>query len=239
MIIFCFLTYNDIIPIDYWNSFFKDIDSSNYQVWIHSKSNVNFKKYKFPIKLVKNKIQTISKSDISIVRATIQLFKESLEFNNNKNENNITHIIFCSQNCIPLYDFHFYTHFLKNINKSIISCIDNNLKERYYKLHSQFQNYISYEEFVKQQPNMILTKEDTLLIIKNDFTKYFENVQCPDEHYFINIFNYILKKSIIHSQTHFCNFNLNKTQALTFQSPSDKLLDIIRKQGFLFMRKVI
>lgn len=232
MIIFCFLTYNDIIPIEYWNDFFKNINQDKYQVWIHPKFNINKEIYNFPVNVVKNKINTTDKSSISIVRATIQLFTESFNNTNGK------YFVFCSQNCIPLHDFNFINNFLNNVDKSIISFIDFNLKKRYYDLHEEIKNIISFDEFVKQQPNMILIRDDVKSIIDNDFTKYFKNIQCPDEHYFINILIYILKKDIIKSQTHFCNFDLTKTQALNFKSPSKLLINELKNKGFLFMRKV-
>ena len=232
MIIFCFLTYNDIIPIQYWNIFFKNIDNNKYQVWIHPKHGINKNKYLFPVNIVKNKIITKNKSHISIVQATLQLLKES-----SINEN-ATHFIFCSQNCIPLYDFNFYENFLKNVNKSIVSFIDNNRKDRYNNLHHKMKHFISYKKFVKQQPNMILTKNDVKLLTENDLTYYFENIECPDEHYFINILLYILKTDIIKSQTHFCNFDNTKTQALEFKNINFNLIQHIKNNGYLFMRKV-
>ncbi len=233
MIIFCFLTYNDIIPIKYWNNLFNNIDHDKYQVWIHPKYNINEGMYDFPINIVKNKIKTTDKSDISIVKATIQLFKESIQ-NNDKGKI----FIFCSQNCIPLYDFDFYYKLMFSLNKSIISCIDFNSKNRYYDLHQNLKDIIFYDNFVKQQPNMILVRDDVELIINNDFTSYFNNLQCPDEHYFINVLLNLLKRDIIKSQTHFCNFDLSKTQALNFKNPGKILLLNLKKKGFLFMRKV-
>lgn len=232
MIIFCFLTYNDIIPFRFWNSFFKNIDTNKYQVWIHSKFNVNEKIYDFPIHKVKNKIKTVSKSHISIVQATLQLLKESSENKQSK------YFIFCTQNCIPLYDFSFYEKFLQNLNKSILSFIDFNKKDRYKYLNEKIKKFISYNQFVKQQPNMILIKDDVKLLIENDMTYYFKNMECPDEHYFINILLYIFKKNIIKSQTHFCNFDNTKTQALEFKNINFNLIQYIKNKGYLFMRKV-
>lgn len=232
MIIFCFLTYNDIIPYKYWNNFFQNIHNDKYQVWIHSKYDIQSNIYNFPIQIIKNKINTKNKCDISIVQATMRLFQES--FNNIKG----THFIFCSQNCIPLYDFNFYDNLCKKLDKSIVSFINDSSKQRYYQLHKKIQEYITHDEFVKQQPNMILVRKDVELLINNDLTEYFKNMQCPDEHYFVNILIYILKKNIIKSQTHFCNFDLTKTQALSFKDPSDDLINKIKKEGFLFMRKV-
>ena len=77
MIAFCFLTYSDIIPIHIWNTFFENIDETKYKVFIHSKYNISELKYLFPVNTVKNKILTKSKIDITIVKATLQLLKES------------------------------------------------------------------------------------------------------------------------------------------------------------------
>ena len=234
MIIFCFLTYNDIIPIKYWNTFFNNIDINKYKVWIHPKYSTTNDIYNFPINIVKNKIKTVHKSDISIVQSTLQMFKEAYDENTDGNV-----FIFCSQNCIPLYTFDFYEKFTNNLNKSIVSFIDFNLKDRYLKLGDKMKEYITYQQFVKQQPNMILIRDDIKLLIDNDFTQNFKNLQCPDEHYFINILLYVLKKDIIKSQTHFCNFDSSKTQSLSFTNINEKLINNIKEKGYLFMRKVI
>lgn len=236
MIIFCFLTYNDIIPIKYWNNFFENIDNSKYKVYIHPKFSVNYNLYNFPINIIKNKINTLNKAHISIVKATLQIFKES--YNENLNGE---YFIFCSQNCIPIYSFNFYENFLikNNLNKSLVSFIDNNLKNRYYQLNENIKKFIKYKQFVKQQPNMILVRKDIELLIKNDLTEYFKDMQCPDEHYFINILLYILKIDIIKSQTHFCNFDVTKTQAQEFKNININFINLIKTKGFLFIRKVI
>ena len=238
MIIFCFLTYNDIIPIKYWNIFFDNIDTSKYEVWIHPKYNADHSIYKFPINIVKNKINTIHKSDISIVKATLQMFKEAYDQTIDQRINGDV-FIFCSQNCIPLYTFDFYEKFTNNLNKSIISFIDFNLKDRYNKIGDKIKEYITYQQFIKQQPNMILIRDDIKSLINNDLTVYFKDIQCPDEHYFINMLLYVLKKDVIKSQTHFCNFDSTKTQALTFTNITDDLIDNIKNKGYLFMRKVL
>ena len=233
MIAFCFLTYENIIPINIWNLFFKDISTNNYTIFIHPKNNILHDIYSFPINIIENKVPTKSKSDISIVKATLQLLKETY----NKN-NEMTHCIFLTQNCIPLYDFNTLEKIIKCSNKSILSFIDNNLKNRYFNLDKTLQKYISYQQFVKQQPNMILVKDDVKDLINNDLTNYFKNMICPDEHYFINTLLYIFKKDIIKQQTHFCNYDLRKTQALTFKNIDNNLIDKIKQKGFLFMRKV-
>ena len=260
-IAFCFLTYKDIIGLNVWNQFFKNIDTNKYTVYIHPKDNslINLHEYQFPINIVKNKISTRSKTDISIVRATLQLLKECY-LENLGEENQPTHYIFLSQSCIPLYNFETLYKIITKTDKSIISYIQNNRKDRYYqiqripgglvpkvdpleygaceRLHSKLHQFINYPNFVKQQPNMILVKEDVEILINQDLTPYFAGMECPDEHYFINILLYVFRKKIIKQQTHFCNPDLNKTQALEFTNINKLFIDNIRSKLFLFMRKV-
>ena len=232
MIIFCFLTYDNIITYKYWNKFFENVDESKYEVFIHPKNNINMNLYKFKINKVKNIIPTVNKTHISIVKATLELFKES--YNNNG-----SHYIFLSQNCIPLYNFGILERLILKFNKSVISCINHNKKERYLQLTNKIKNFLNYNDFVKQQPNMILIKEDVYDLIKNDLTYHFRYMTCPDEHYFINVLLYILKKDIIKQQTHFCNYNLTRTQALEFKNIDINLYNKVKSLGFLFMRKVV
>jgi hypothetical protein len=237
-IAFCFLTYNDIIRYDIWNIFFKNIDIKKYVVFIHNKFNIYniSNNYTFPFHIVKNKINTIRKEDISIVNATLRLFEETLNVIDGEN---ITHFIFLTQSCIPLYSFDILYNIITKFDKSVISFIDFNKKERYFQLSNELKKYISYNQFIKQQPNMILIKDDVQLLLKNDFTNYFKNMECPDEHYFINILKYILKRNYIKKQINFCNTDLKKTQALEFKEINNFFIEKIRSFGFLFMRKVI
>jgi hypothetical protein len=100
------------------------------------------------------------------------------------------------------------------------------------------KNIIKYEDFTKQQPNMMLVLSDIKKIIETkDLVNHFSNMICPDEHYFINILKYF-NSNIIFNQIVFCNYNLNMTQAIEFININDKLINNIRQNGFLFMRKV-
>ena len=116
MIAFCFLTYDNIIPINIWNNFFNNIDIHKYKIYIHPKNKINETIYNFPINIIQNKIITKSKSDISIVKAILQMLKEA--YNNNAEKDDISHYIFLSQNCIPLYNFNTLEKLIKCSNKS-------------------------------------------------------------------------------------------------------------------------
>jgi hypothetical protein len=238
-IAFCFLTYDLIVRYDIWNNFFKGVDENKYSVFIHPKQKVNVNNiltkelYTFKYNYIKYPIITKSKTDISIVKATIQLLNEAL-----LSDTNITHFIFLSQSCIPIYIFENIYNNIIGFNNSIISCIQGNKVERYNNLNIMMKKYISQKLFFKQQPNMILIRNDVLNFIKNNYTEYFKDLECPDEHYFINIMINIFRTKFIMKQTTFCNPDLNKTQALEFNNIDNIFLNKIRKLGFLFMRKV-
>jgi hypothetical protein len=235
-IAFCFLTYDIIVRYDIWNKFFENIDFNKYIVYIHPKllqKNINL--YTFNYKVVENITHTNSKYDISIVNATIKLLEDTYQYSNN-----ISHFIFLSQSCIPLYNFEKIYSIVNTLPLSVISSINQNKKERYININNNMKKYISYSNFTKQQPNMILIKNDVDVLIKNKhLTNYFSEMECPDEHYFINILLYFFKKNILKNQITFCNYNLTRTQALEFNNINNYFIDNIRKYGFLFMRKVI
>jgi len=85
---------------------------------------------------------------------------------------------------------------------------------------------------------MILIQNDVQLLINNDLTYNYNNMTCPDEHYFINNLLYIFKRNILKQQTHFCNNKLDRTQALEFKNVNNTFIVKIRNNGFLFMRKL-
>ena len=234
-ICFCFLTYYGLERVDIWNNFFKDIDTNLYKVYIHPKyPNFSIDKYLFPINIVQNRVETNGKTNISIVNATIRLLENA--YNDNNQE--LTHYIFLSQSCMPIYNFNTIYKTVILFDKSVIGKKDNNKKERYFQLNDYLKQYISYKQFTKQQPNMVLIKDDVRKIITNNFTKYFSNMICPDEHYFINILLYLLGSKIIFNQIVFCNYNLNATQGLDFNYVDENLIKSIRNMGFLFIRKI-
>jgi hypothetical protein len=235
-IAFCFLTYDNIVRYDIWNKFFENIDNNKFAVFIHPKNlTINTQLYSFPINIVNNPIYTNKKEDISIVKATLKLFTFAY---NHLNGNNISHFIFLTQSCIPLFSFNNIYNIISKLNVSLISFIEHNKKERYNSLSGFLKKYISPYQFVKQQPNMVLTKEDAKLFIDNDLTQHFKYMECPDEHYFINIITYFFKKKYLKVQTHFCNINLNRTQGLEFNYIDKKFINNIRELKYLFMRKV-
>lgn len=230
---FCFLTYDIIVRYDIWNIFFQNIDIEKYVVFIHPKRIIDFNKYNFKYNIVKNRINTTSKDNITIVKATLKLLEETFNY-----DNEISHFIFLSQSCIPIYSFNILYNIITKFPSSVLSHIDNNKKDRYYHLSNSIMKYIRYNNFVKQQPNMILVRDDVNYLINNDLTVHFYKMNCPDEHYFINILISIINRNIIKKQTTFCNNDFSKTQALEYININSNFITELRRYGFLFMRKV-
>ena len=85
---------------------------------------------------------------------------------------------------------------------------------------------------------MVLSTEDVKLLINNDLTEHFRNMECPDEHYFVNVITNIFKKRIIKKQINFCNPNFQRTQAIEFNNINQEMIKNLRNYAFLFMRKV-
>ena len=231
-IAFCFLTYDTIIRDDIWNMFFEGIDTNKYTVFIHPK-NKPIISYRFKHNYVKYPVPTKSKTDISIVKATLQLLKEAFI-----EDTAITHFIFITQSCIPLYNFHTLYKKITDRKMSIISCIQKNKVDRYNSLNPNMKRYIHPNLFFKQQPNMMLIREDVERFVKEDYSEYFRELECPDEHYFVNIIINFFKKKFIMKQITFCNPNLDRTQALEFNNINNDFLNKVRDLEFLFMRKV-
>lgn len=230
-IAYCFLTYHHIVRKDIWEKYFQY--QTGYKVFIHAKEKIEAHHYSFPVNIIEDPIPTRGKTDISIVRATLHLLRKAYE-----SSPHVTHFLFLTQSCIPLYTYKIHREIILRSPKSILSFITHNKVERYHSLSFMLKRYIKPNQFVKQQPNMLLTREDVKWLIENDYTDFFQQMECPDEHYFINLFLSVYKKEFIKQQIHFCNLYTNRTQAENFYQVNKELIYRARTSGALFLRKV-
>jgi hypothetical protein len=228
-IAFCFLTINNLETELFYKEFFKN--AFNYNIYINSKNNNNnsyFKNY-----VLNPSYKTLNKTDISIIYAIHYLFQKAY---NDDNENSI--FVFLCGNNIPLCSYKELYNKIINLKEPLIKTFDYNKKERYYQLHPLLQKEYHYNNFIKQHPNMILTREYIKLFLDNSFyIPLFKNIQCSDEHYFINILK-ILKKDYINYQMMFCNFDKNRTQALIFKNINIDFINYLKQNNYLFLRKI-
>jgi hypothetical protein len=179
-IAFCFLTYENVSQPKLWNDFFNG-KKDKCNIYIHNKYKFIDDQYHFHNYCIQNTINT-NYADISVVKATIELFKKVLEDPSNQ------YIILLSANCIPLYNFDIIYNRIQQLNSNIISCCHDNSIERFNDLTDP--NFFDKHNFKKHNPCIILTRQTTAFFRNNDFTHLFsDKFYAPDEHYFANICN--------------------------------------------------
>lgn len=183
---FCFLIYDVINHEDLWNIFFTNVDSDKYNIYIHYKTDKQLKYFeKFKLK---NCISTYY-SNISLVLAQNIMLSEGLKDNENE------HFIFLSGSCIPLKSF---DYLYNNLNKSY-SYFNITPASDCFPRCNHVLNYIDRKYINKASQWCILNKNHAQLMIdKNEYIKWFENNDCPDEHcYITNIFVQGLQDQIV------------------------------------------
>ena len=238
-IAFCFLTYSDLDRTGIWQKYLQNnLDKCN--IYIHPKTSLKsdfFKKF-----VIKNRTRTYQKTDIFIVYATLLMIKEALRNEENKK------IIFLSQSCFPIISFNrLYNEIIGN-SYSYIRSFPKNKKDRYHSLSNDMKKKISFDDFTKQHPNMILDRRDAEFFSKNiELLNHFKYLTCPDEHFFINILNMKNKiegekdnrdLKLLNRQICFCNFKLSATQGKEHKTITKQLINKLRELGFFFMRKI-
>ena len=235
-IAFCFLTYSDLDRSFIWQKYLENnLDRCN--IYIHPKfplKNNFFRKFVLSNQSI---TKTYRKSDIFIVYATLLLMREAMKNVENKK------IIFLSQSCFPLMSFNKLYENIMNNDFSYIKRFDNNKKGRYNQLKGRMKGLIQYKNFTKQHPNMILNRNHALYFVsKIHYLNAFKFMECPDEHFFINIINLFFPKEEIEKvkdiQICFCSFKLQNTQGIEHKIVSKILVDKLRDMGYFFMRKV-
>jgi hypothetical protein len=223
----CFLTYDNLSKAKLWQTFL----NSNYNIYIHNKNDFSgeFNKH-----CITNTINT-KWGDLSLVNATLLLFKEACEEKDNE------YFILLSDKCIPLYSADEIYNKIKKLDNNIISSY-NQHRDRYDSLHDK--SFFNKSEFMKQDQWMILKRDTVNFFINNDYTHIFGyNFTIPDEHYFINIMNkynisYINKKITYVNWNEESDSNKNRETPETYDNLTNNVINTILETKCLFMRKV-
>ena len=223
----CFLTYNNLSQPKLWKNFI----NSKYNIYIHNKNEFigEFKRY-----CINNKVQT-KWGDISLVKATLNLFKKAFE--NKENE----YFILLSDKCIPLYSADEIFNKVKKLDNNLILAYNLN-RERYNSLADK--TFFNKNTFLKQNQWMLLKRNTVKFFIENDYIHIFgNNFIVPDEHYFINIINKF-NISFINRKITYANWNEDsdlkkyKKRPKTYSKLTNEIIENILKYDVLFMRKV-
>ena len=107
----CFLTYKNIKHTKIWNNIFKKYKNI-LNVYIHNKYDFIDKKYNTHKFCIKNTMKT-NYGDISLVKATIQLFRAAYYNKDNK------FFILLSDSCIPIQNFDYIYNLINKHNTNL------------------------------------------------------------------------------------------------------------------------
>jgi hypothetical protein len=236
-IAFCFLTMGDINQLNIWKDFLKGHENK-YNIYIHPKDSTkvsnSYKKY-----IIKKNILT-KWGDISLVNATLELFREAYKDPKNK------FFVLVSDSCIPLYNFDYIYNYLISTNNNI--CPINyfeppKLKYRYTALKDI--SFIPYKNFKKTSQWCVIKRDSIEFLIDqdNNYTDLYTNMFAPDEHYFINMFDkfhikYINNKVTFDNWEDESESSKHRPLPKTYLTVSKKDINKGRKEGCLFFRKV-
>jgi hypothetical protein len=198
---FIFLIYSTINHESIWYKFFKNVDKTRYNIYIHYKTDIKlefFDEYK-----VKNIINT-KYADISIVKAQNYMLNEALIDVNN------THFIFLSGSCIPFKSF----DYIYNVLDSKFSYFHIADKKECLPDCREALNYIDIKYLNKASQWCILNKKHSILLINGanyykhvhnhntlNYLVWFNNSYAPDELCYLTflarVFNNKLENEII------------------------------------------
>ena len=245
-IAFCFLTYEGHERNDIWVNNIKQSKNNHYfNFYVHNKNEIPegdfLKPYEIP-----DKIPT-AWSEISLVRATLLLFKEAFKDPDNY------YFILLSDKCIPLYSLDYIYDLICTSNQSILDAQFGYNPTTDRVMQRRVDAIIDYIEtvdnFSKCSQWMCLTRMDVRFLLENDDTEHFEDCYCADEHYFCNVLSKH-KRDFISMKFMYANWLCHSDNAedfggdernfpKTYHTLSSQQFDTARDSGALFMRKII
>jgi hypothetical protein len=230
----CFLTYGDLSQPRIWSKFI----NSNYNMYIHNKSEVSgiFKKYCI------NDIVETKWGHISLVKATLNLFKEA--YKNDANQ----YFVLLSDKCVPLYSADETYNIIKTIRNNIIYeefVSPGRLRELNHRFKKMKDTqFFNTKNFSRQSQWCLLNRETVKFFIDNDYTdKFGDTFFASDEHYFISLLN---KFNISYTKKQITHVNWKERSDSSKYRRSPKTYSVLtpimimraKNTGCLFMRKV-
>ena len=171
---FCFLIYGDIECEELWYEFFKNVNHSRFNIYIHYKENkplVWFERYKL------NKCIDTIYGEFSVVAAMNLLLEQA--YKDIENES----MIFLSGHCVPFKSFdHIYS--LLDSNKSYFNICDPAVQN--YSRCDPALKFIPRSILQKSSVWSILNRKHTSVLIDNPvYLEWFKDVPSADEHCYI------------------------------------------------------
>lgn len=218
---YLFLVYDKLHPI--WKLWFPNNENN---IYVHSKYELINENIRI------NQIERIETQwgHISLVEAMLQLLKNAMI-----NES-ITHFVFLSGNCIPIFNYYYTTDRILHMEKSNIHLFHKRNKKG---IHNAFN-----DSFIRHSQWCIFIRNDVDKILSESYTHLFTSVAIPDENYFGTLLNYY-NVSFDSSVTTYVNWH-KKIKKINGKSPymyryitDDLIYDILQHHNnSLFIRKV-
>ena len=254
-IAFLFLTYNNLKRPDVWNKFL-DTQTGNpskyvdkFTIYLHAKEPQNVTDLLLKGKHIPEHIETCW-GCFGTVEANILMLKAALKNPLNKK------FILVSESCIPIVSFDkFYKELMKD-DKSIINIFFNQM-QRYDQINNP---EFSKDKFTKSAAQGLVFNRNHAELLVNSLTQYkndWKNMECVDEHYFCNILRELdLKFELTNknnkftfdvwdkddindiSYMHIKNGDIKSDSYINLKKISNKAIDDIRENDFMFARKV-
>lgn len=188
---FLFLIYDEVNQEEIWHNFFKSIDDSKYNIYIHYKHNKPLKY--FDAYKLKETVPT-HYADLSLVKAQNMLLREAQKDCQNQR------FIFLSNSCIPLkcFDYIYDVLFEKDV------CFFNMAKNEHVFERGRGQKLakrFGRENVKKASQWCILTKNIAQFLAESDdlLEQLYESekTELADEYFYISYLHYLNKQNVI------------------------------------------
>jgi hypothetical protein len=243
-LVFLFMIYDIIEKEDLWLKFFKDADTTKYNIYIHAKDNSKVNLSNDLKKFLLDKNYPTGWGNFSLVYLQNRLLEESIK------DPQSYKFIFLSGSHIPLHDFNNLYKFLTANDNSYFHFFQINRQSELFKNRicsiNNIKNYSLYG-WVYASQWAILNRKQSEFILKNEkeFNIIFEKSKFPDEFAYINyLFENRFIKNIVNIKTTYFSFvpSFNsKYRPIPHTFDLDELnFNIIKniKKSYLFMRKI-
>lgn len=239
-IAFLFMIYDEINQEELWYNFFKDVDPSKYNIYIHSKYDKSSPEYK-PLKYFEDKRINMTLptkyGDISLVYVQKLLLKMAL-----KNMRNYK-FVFLSGSCVPIKSFNYIYDTLVEEDVSYFDIVDTEKTRNVcFPRCDSVLKYLSRYSIYKASQWCILNRKHSSLCLEDiKVIEYFNGVFAPDEHYFITLCMLQEPENIVNDGKTFVNWDESDDpdgcSPKTYDVISLKEYNKLKSSKFLFARK--
>lgn len=229
-IAFLFLTTEDIHRPQHWHDFL-DEGKDRATLYAHSKYQDRLKNQYLIDAQIPERFKT-GWGTMGLVHVMNALLKNALKDETNK------YFVFCSESCIPIFDFNKSYKNIFNIGKSWINLIGSPRgyeEMQLNKIAKHEQLGLEENRILKNEQWIILSREHAQIIVDHDHTENFKHLPIPDEWYHANVIRYYDNNF----KQNFINRSLTYLEWERFSPKVFKSVESAApKSDYLFLRKI-